>query len=160
MTEVRLIIFVEVLQEYSSGGRHYETRFDKILETTNSSTAVRKPLKPKAKSSAKIVHRPTAIDQADIAARYQQGWSARPLAEAYDASKTNIIIVLREAGIPIRGKVSATPRARRLPNITQRMPLWLPLARPMASPPTRSASSSCSRRLHFGIRGIIRGLVL
>jgi hypothetical protein len=95
---------VEVLQAYSSKGRHYETRFDKILETTNRSAAVRKPLKLKAKSSAKIVHRLSAIEQADIAARYQQGWSSRRLAKAYGISKTSIIQLLREANISIRNQ--------------------------------------------------------
>lgn len=96
------MVLVEVLQAYSSRGRHYETRFDKVLEATNNSASVRKPRKPKGKSSAKIVHRLTAIDQADIAARYQQGWSSRRLAEAYGISKTSIVILLREADIPIR----------------------------------------------------------
>ncbi|QHK19831.1 hypothetical protein GU243_08890 [Pseudarthrobacter psychrotolerans] len=93
---------MEVLQAYSSRGRHYATRFDKLLEATNKSTTVRKPRKPQAKSSAKIVHRLTAIDQADIAARYQQGWSSRQLAEVYSVSKTSIVALLREAGVPIR----------------------------------------------------------
>ncbi|WP_155848573.1 hypothetical protein [Arthrobacter sp. 35W] len=93
---------MEVLQAYSSRGRHYETRFDKILETTTNLARPGKPRKPKPKSSAKIVHRLTAADQADITARYQQGWSSRQLAETYSISKTSIVILLREAGIPIR----------------------------------------------------------
>lgn len=97
-------ILVEVLQAYSSRGRHYETRFDKILETTNRPATARKPRRPKAKSSAKIVHRLTAIEQVDIAARYQQGWSSRRLAQVYGVSKTSIVILLREAGIPIRNQ--------------------------------------------------------
>lgn len=97
--------------KYSSKGRHYETRFDKILETTNRSAAARKPQKPKAKSSAKIVHRLTAVDQADITARYQQGWSSRRLAEVYGVSKTNIVILLREAGTPIRNQCLGDCRA-------------------------------------------------
>jgi|GEM_PF-1177369 len=97
-----MVHLVEVLQAYSSRGRHYEISFDKILETTNKSEAVRELRKPKAKSSAKIVHRLTAIEQADIAARYQQGWSFRRLAEAYGVSKTSIVILLREVDIPIR----------------------------------------------------------
>jgi uncharacterized protein (DUF433 family) len=95
-------ILVEVLQAYSSRVRHYETRFDKILEATNKLTTARKPRKPKAKSSAKIVHRLTAVDQTDITARYQQGWSSRRLAEVYGVSKTSIVVLLREAGVPIR----------------------------------------------------------
>jgi len=95
---------VEVLQVYSSRGRHYETRFNKILETTNKSAAARKPRKLKAKSSAKIVHRLTATEQSDIVARYEQGWSSRRLAETYGASKTSIVILLREAGVPIRNQ--------------------------------------------------------
>ncbi|QHK19834.1 hypothetical protein GU243_08905 [Pseudarthrobacter psychrotolerans] len=34
--------------------------------------------------------------------RYQQGWSSRRLAEVYGVSKTSIVILLREADIPIR----------------------------------------------------------
>lgn len=93
---------VEVLQGYASRGRHYETRFDKILETTKKLATVRKARKYTAKSSAKIVHRLTAADQADIAARYQQGWSSRQLAEFYGVSKTSIVILLREADVAIR----------------------------------------------------------
>lgn len=93
---------MEVLRGYASRGRHYETRFDKILETTKKSVTARKVRKPRVKSSAKIVHRLTATDQVDIAARYQQGWSSRRMAEAYKVSKTSIVILLREAGVPIR----------------------------------------------------------
>lgn len=100
---MRIIInMVEVLQAYSRRGRHYETRFDKILETTKKSVTARKPRKHAAKSSAKIVHRLTSADQADIAARYQQGCSSRQLAETYAISKTSVVILLREAGVPIR----------------------------------------------------------
>ncbi|WP_196810959.1 hypothetical protein [Arthrobacter sp. 35W] len=93
---------MEVLQAYSSRGRHYESRLDKILAATIKSVAVRKPRQPRAKSSAKIVHRLTVDDQVNIAARYQQGCSSRQLAEAYKVSKTSIVILLRESGIPIR----------------------------------------------------------
>ncbi|NYE95151.1 hypothetical protein FHU41_001372 [Psychromicrobium silvestre] len=93
---------VEVLPAYSNRGRHYETRFDKILATTTNLAAPRRSRKLTAKYSAKIVHRLTAADQSDIAARYQQGRSSRQLAETYGISKTSIIIVLREAGVPIR----------------------------------------------------------
>lgn len=87
---------------YASRGRHYETRFDKILETGNTSATARRPRKPTAKSSAKVVHRLTARDRADIAARYDQGWSSRRLADTYGISKTSIVILLREADVPIR----------------------------------------------------------
>ncbi|MHA7268395.1 hypothetical protein [Arthrobacter sp. HLT1-20] len=93
---------MEVLQGYASRGHHYESRFDKILVSTTKSVAARKSRNSNQKSSAKIVHRLTAIDQATIAARYQQGWSSRRLADVYGISKTSIVIMLRESDIPIR----------------------------------------------------------
>lgn len=93
---------MEVLQAYSSRGRHYESRFDTILKTAVKPTASRKSREHAAKSSAKVVHRLTATDQADITVRYQQGWSSRRLAETYGLSKTSVVALLREKGIPIR----------------------------------------------------------
>lgn len=93
---------MEVLQAYSSRGRHYENRFNTILKTTANPTTRKKPRQHAGKSSAKIVHRLTAADQADIAARYSQGASSRRLAESYSVSKTSIVNILREAGVPIR----------------------------------------------------------
>lgn len=62
----------------------------------------KKPRKRAAKSSAKVVYRLTTADQADIAARYSQGALSRQLAESYGVSKTSIVNLLREAGVPVR----------------------------------------------------------
>lgn len=93
---------MEVLQAYSNRGRHYETRFDKILKATIDTVVSKKSRKLATKSSVKIAYRLTAADQADITARYQQGWSSRRLAETYGVSKASIVNLLREADIPIR----------------------------------------------------------
>lgn len=95
---------VEVLQVYSSRGRHYETRFDKILAARDRSVTSRMPHKPRERSSAKITYRLTTEDRQAIAARYRTGVSSRVLAEEFVVSKTSVILVLREAGAPIRNQ--------------------------------------------------------
>jgi DNA-directed RNA polymerase specialized sigma24 family protein len=93
---------VEVLQAYSSRGRHYESCLDKILVAKEKTHPSRQMHQLKAKSSAKLIHRLTSKQIAEMTARYRQGWSSRRLAKVYGVSKTSVVILLRDAGIPIR----------------------------------------------------------
>jgi len=96
------VVLVEVLQGYSNRGRHYETRFDKILSAKEKTSPPRKPRQCRARSSAKLIHRVTTKRIAEMTDRYQQGWSSRRLAETYTLSKTSVVQLLRETGVPIR----------------------------------------------------------
>lgn len=97
-----ILNMMEVLQAYSNRGRHYGGRLEKILTVANDPAASSSPRSRAQKSSAKIIHRLTKADKAEITARYSQGASSRQLAETYSVSKTSIVALLREKGISIR----------------------------------------------------------
>jgi hypothetical protein len=102
--------FVEVLQAYSSKGRHYESRLDKILVAKEKTHPPQKPRRCKAKSSAKLIHRLTSDQVNDMTDRYQQGWSSRRPAKVYGVSKTASIFCFEKQASPFAAKALVIPR--------------------------------------------------
>lgn len=93
---------MEVLHSYSNKARHYLYHLDQIVEAAQSLPKARKPRKRAAKSSAKLVHRLSTHQVTTMTDRYKQGWSSQRIAETYNISKTSVVQLLREAGVPIR----------------------------------------------------------
>ena len=105
---------MELLQAYSNRGRHYEGRFDKVLAVKHNERPPRKPHRHREKSSAKLVHRLAADQVTEMTGRYRQGWSSRRLAATYAISKTSVVQLLREVGVPIRRQGLAESHAKEI----------------------------------------------
>lgn len=93
---------MEVLQGYSNKARHYLYHLDQIVEAAKTAPKTQKRHKPTAKSSAKLIHRISTHQIAAMTDHYKQGWSSQRIATTYGVSKTSVVQLLRDAGVPIR----------------------------------------------------------
>lgn len=93
---------VEVLHAYSNKARHYLYHLDQIVEAAKTTPKTQKRRKRPVKSSAKLIYRISRHQIAAMTAHYKQGWSSQRLAKTYGVSKTSVVQLLRDAGVPIR----------------------------------------------------------
>jgi predicted DNA-binding protein YlxM (UPF0122 family) len=89
------------------------------VEAAKTAPKTPKRRKRSAKSSAKLIHRISSHQIAAMTVHYKQGWSSQKLATTYDISKTSVVQLLREAGVPIRRQGLTAEQAREAARLYQ-----------------------------------------